>query len=137
MRVPAADKAAHEAAIRRQIPDYAIYPATPRAEFHSIVFLEPLNERNRKAIGFDMSSEPVRSAAMSRARDSGEAALSGRVVLVQEGKTDVQPGFLLYYPVYARGVPVDTVEARRRALAQELDRLATRVPEPVLAGEVT
>lgn len=116
LRVPAADKAAHEAAIRRQIPDYAIYPATPRAEFHSIVFLEPLNERNRKAIGFDMSSEPVRSAAMSRARDSGEAALSGRVVLVQEGKADVQPGFLLYYPVYARGAPVDTVEARRRAL---------------------
>jgi glycerol-3-phosphate O-acyltransferase / dihydroxyacetone phosphate acyltransferase len=27
--------------------------------------------------------------------------------------------------------------ARRRALAQELDRLATRVPEPVLAGEMT
>ncbi|MBL8470084.1 MAG: CHASE domain-containing protein [Methyloversatilis discipulorum] len=120
VRIPAADKAAHEAAFRRQMPDYAIYPATPRAEFHSILFLEPLNERNRKAIGFDMNSEPTRSAAMSRARDSGEAALSGRVVLVQEGKDDVQPGFLLYYPVYSRELVSRaanvSVEARRRAL---------------------
>lgn len=116
VRVPAADKAAHEAAIRRQMPDYAIKPDTPRAEYHSILFLAPLNERNRRAIGFDMNSEPIRSAAMSRARDIGDVALSGRVVLVQEGKDGVQPGFLLYYPVYARGVAVDTVEARRRAL---------------------
>ncbi|MBT9516112.1 MAG: CHASE domain-containing protein [Methyloversatilis discipulorum] len=116
VRLPAADKAAHEAAIRRQMPDYAIKPDTPRAEYHSILFLAPLNERNRRAIGFDMNSEPIRSAAMSRARDSGDAALSGRVVLVQEGKEGVQPGFLLYYPVYARGAAVDTVEARRRAL---------------------
>ncbi|PZU54916.1 MAG: histidine kinase [Thauera sp.] len=116
VRVPAADKASHEAAIRRQMPDYAIKPDTPRAEYHSILFLAPLNERNRRAIGFDMNSEPIRSAAMSRARDIGDVALSGRVVLVQEGKDGVQPGFLLYYPVYARGVAVDTVEARRRAL---------------------
>ena len=120
VRVRAADKAAHEAALQRQMPDYAIRPATPREEFHSILFLEPLNERNRKAIGFDMYSEPTRAAAMSRARDSGDAALSGRVVLVQEGKDGVQPGFLLYYPVYSRdlvshGADV-TVEVRRRAL---------------------
>jgi PAS domain S-box-containing protein len=116
VRVAAADKAAHEAAVRRQMPDYAIQPDTPRDEYHSILFLDPLNERNRRALGYDMNSEPIRSAAMSRARDSGDVALSGRVVLVQEGRGDVQPGFLLYYPVYARGAAVDTVEARRRAL---------------------
>lgn len=116
MRVAAADRAAHEVAIRRQMPDYAIQPDTPRDEYHSILFLDPLNERNRRAIGYDMNSEPIRSAAMSRARDSGDAALSGRVVLVQEGREAVQPGFLLYYPVYARGAAVDTVDARRRAL---------------------
>lgn len=116
VRLAADKRAAHEAEVRRSLPGYRIRPATPRDEFHSILYIEPLNERNSRAIGFDMNSEPVRSAAMSRARDTGEAAMSGKVTLVQEGKDDVQPGFLLYFPLYARGAPTDTVEARRRAL---------------------
>ena len=69
-----------------------------------------------KAIGYDMNSEPTRSAAMSRARDTGEAVLSGKVTLVQEGTGPVQPGFLLYVPLYRRGMARDTPEQRRQAL---------------------
>lgn len=54
---------------------------------------------------------------MTRARDTGEAAMSGKVTLVQEGEGgSAQPGFLIYHPVYRRGAPIDTVEARRDAL---------------------
>jgi len=81
---------------------------------HAIVLLEPLDRRNQVAIGFDMSTEPVRRAAMERARDSGAPAASGRVTLVQEIDADKQPGFLLYVPVY-RDAP-RTVEQRRASL---------------------
>lgn len=83
---------------------------------HAIVFIEPLDRRNREALGFDMHSEAVRREAMERARDSGRPALSGKVKLVQEIDADTQPGFLLYVPVYRGGALPETIEARRAAL---------------------
>ncbi|ACG73017.1 GAF sensor signal transduction histidine kinase [Anaeromyxobacter sp. K] len=97
------DLEAHVAAVRAQWdPGYRVWPEGERALYSSIVFLEPLDWRNRRAIGFDMFSEPVRRAAMERARDSGDVAASGPVELVQEAGSERQPGFLVYLPVYAR-----------------------------------
>ena len=53
---------------------------------------------------------------MSRARDTGSAALSGKVTLVQETDKDVQAGFLMYLPVYRNGAPQESPEQRREAL---------------------
>ncbi|MDQ3036064.1 MAG: CHASE domain-containing protein [Myxococcota bacterium] len=88
----------------------------PRAEQHAIVYLEPLDTRNRAALGFDMSSDPVRREAMERARDTGMRAMSGRVTLVQEIDEPVQPGFLVYVPVYEGDDVPRTVEERRARL---------------------
>jgi signal transduction histidine kinase len=85
-------------------------------ERHAIRFLEPLDERNRAALGYDMYSESTRRAAMSRARDDAAAALSGRVRLVQEIIGPEQPGFLLYVPVYEGGEPPDDLAERRATL---------------------
>ena len=85
-------------------------------ERHAIRFLEPLDARNEAALEFDMYSEPVRREAMRRARDSGQAAMSGRVTLVQEIFGRVQPGFVVYAPVYRGGRTPATVEARRDSL---------------------
>ncbi|HMX16594.1 MAG TPA: CHASE domain-containing protein, partial [Rhodocyclaceae bacterium] len=116
-RIPAADLAAHVARIRADgFPEYTVRPDGPRDEFHSIVFLEPFWGRNLRAFGYDMMTEPTRRAALERARDTGEPAMTRRVVLVQEGKQDVQPGFLLYFPVYKAGLPRGSVEDRRAAL---------------------
>ena len=93
---------------------------TPGAEIderHAIRYLEPDDERNRAAIGFDMYSEPIRREAIRRARDVGRAAMSARVRLVQEIDGPVQPGFLLYVPHYVGGRVPATVEARRDSLA--------------------
>lgn len=64
-----------------------------------VTFLHPATERNRRAIGYDMFSEPVRREAMREAERSVRPTASGRVVLAQEGGKDA-PGFLIYMPVY-------------------------------------
>jgi signal transduction histidine kinase len=116
-RVTPGDVAAVEQEMRRGgIPEFRVWPDTARDEYTAIIYLEPFDRRNRQAIGFDMSSEVTRRTAMHRARDSGRAALSGRVTLVQEIDEDRQPGFLIYLPLYRDGVTPPTVEARREAL---------------------
>lgn len=110
--------AAHERRIRAEgFPEYAVRPVGPRDEYTAIVYLEPFDARNRRAFGYDMFSEPMRHAAMARARDSGEASLSSRVVLLQETDQDVQAGFLMYLPVYRAGLPIESVAQRRAALS--------------------
>ncbi len=101
---------------RNGVPLVRLWPVHPRAEYHAILYLEPLDRRNRVAIGYDMFSDPVRRAAMERARDTATPAASGIVTLVQEIDEGKQPGFLIFVPVYVDGVTPPTVEARRRDL---------------------
>jgi PAS domain S-box-containing protein len=122
--IPPGQLAAHEAALRREgFPDYRVTPPGPRPVMTAITHIEPFTGRNLRAFGFDMYSEPVRRAAMERARDSGQAALSGKVVLVQEGQGShdgesarPQSGALMYLPVYRAGMLAGTVDQRRAAL---------------------
>ncbi|HZI19461.1 MAG TPA: CHASE domain-containing protein [Pyrinomonadaceae bacterium] len=102
----------------RGLADYRVWPEGARADFFPILFLEPRDERNRAALGYDMYSEPVRREAMRRAADTGQPAASGRVELVQEiDPSNVQAGFLIYVPVYRGAVEPETVEARWESLA--------------------
>jgi PAS domain S-box-containing protein len=97
-------------------PDYRVWPEGKRPLYSSIVYLEPFAERNLRAFGYDMFSEPVRRAAMQAACDEDMAKLSGPVLLVQEDGHDVQFGTLMYAPVYRRGTSIETVAERRAAL---------------------
>lgn len=97
--------------------DARIHPPGERPEYSSIVYLEPQDWRNRRAIFFDMLSEPVRREAMQRARLTGEAALTGKVRLIQEADRDIQIGVLLYLPAYRRGMPTGTEAERAAALS--------------------
>ena len=115
--IPASEKARHEREVRRQgFSEYRMHPERNQASYSSIIYLEPFRNRNLRAFGYDMLTEPVRAQAMLRARDEGQTSLSGRVRLVQETETDVQPGVLMYVPVYARGSATLTLEDRRRNL---------------------
>ncbi|MGL4410347.1 MAG: CHASE domain-containing protein, partial [Zoogloea sp.] len=116
-RVEHKDLEKHTAGIRRDgFPQYVIRPDWDRPEYTSIIYLEPFWGRNLRAFGYDMMTEPVRREALEHARDTGETTLSGRVTLVQETNQDVQPGFLLYIPVYRINMPISTLEERRAAL---------------------
>jgi two-component system cell cycle sensor histidine kinase/response regulator CckA len=108
---------AHIEQTRREgFPDYRVWPEGPRDIYTSIVYLEPFEGRNLRALGYDMWSEPVRRAAMAEARDQNTAVFTGKVTLVQETEHEVQPGVLMYVPVYRNGTPTDTIEHRRAAL---------------------
>jgi PAS domain S-box-containing protein len=117
--VPADQLDAHQQAVRREgFPDYSVHPLDPPRPFYtSISHIEPFQRRNLRAFGYDMFSEPVRRAAMEAARDTGKAAATGKVVLVQEGGRENQAGFLMYLPVYRAGMLVRTVEQRRAAIS--------------------
>ena len=94
---------------------FQIWPEQP-ADAYPIVYLEPLDERNQQAIGYDMFTEPVRRAAMTQARDTGQPTASGKVTLVQEIDENKQAGFLIYLPVYRGGLVPLTAEERIAAL---------------------
>ncbi len=112
--VPGERRAEHVAAIRREgFPDYRMRPSGERETYTSIIYLEPFNWRNQRAFGYDMYAEPVRQKAMARARSTGQAALSGKVTLVQETDKDVQAGVLLYVPVYSHAGPGSGDDARK------------------------
>jgi signal transduction histidine kinase len=117
-RVPANQRDRFEAEQREVHPEFRIWPDSARAEYHAIEFLEPLDQANRTAIGYDMSTNPVRAEAMARARDQAEPALSGKVTLVQDvDGSDNQPGFLIYVPVYEwPEVPIDSAIRRNGLL---------------------
>lgn len=107
----------HVARVRSEgFPGYAVHPAGVRPFYVPVVYLEPAAEGNRTAFGFDMLSEPVRRAAMERARDSGSAAVSGIVGLVEDIDGDHMAGFLMYLPVYAGGNDPGTLDERRSRL---------------------
>jgi len=91
----------------------ALSPAGVRDEYYPVYFVEPFPE-NQKAFGFDLASNPIRKAALIRARDTGHAVITRRITLVQE--TSKQYGVLVFRPVYRRDVKSDTVEGRRRAI---------------------
>ena len=115
--IPREQLASHLQTIRAEgFPTYQVRPAGEREVYTSIIYLEPFTNRNLRAFGYDMLSEPVRRAAMERARDRNEAALSGKVTLVQENNQNVQAGTLMYLPVYRQGLPHETTAQRSTAL---------------------
>ncbi|HZW21044.1 CHASE domain-containing protein [Noviherbaspirillum sp.] len=117
VQVPAAAKAMHIATVRKEgFSDYTIRPEGEREVYSAIVYLEPFAGRNLRAFGYDMYSEPVRRAAMDKARDTGEAAASAKVTLVQETGGEVQSGFLMYLPVYKEEMQYEVPEQRRKYL---------------------
>lgn len=107
----------HVQTIRNEgFPDYKVKPAGDREIYTSVIYLEPFADRNLRAFGYDMYSEPVRRKALEQARDLDLATLSGKVTLVQETDKDLQTGTLMYVPVYRNGLPQNTMEQRRAAI---------------------
>ena len=115
--IPRAELTRHIQEIRSEgFPEYNVRPPDDREIYSSIIYLEPFSNRNLRAFGYDMFSEPVRREAMERARDTNSATLSGKVVLVQETNEEIQAGTLMFVPVYRKGMPTDSVEQRRAAI---------------------
>lgn len=116
-RVAGGDKTRHIAAMRAQgFPDYEIKPAGERELYAAVTFIEPFDARNRRALGYDMLSEPIRMAAAALARDEDRPVMTDRLTLVQESGQDLQAGVIVFLPIYRQGTPLQSVEQRRSAL---------------------
>jgi signal transduction histidine kinase len=96
--------------------DFSLKPVGNREQYSTILYLEPMEKRNKHAIGYDMYSNPVRRLAMDYARDTGIATLSGKVTLVQEIDTNKQAGFLLYAPLYQKNTDKSSLQERQKKL---------------------
>lgn len=108
---------AFEESVRQEgFAEFTVKPAGKRDLYTSIIYLEPFEGRNLAALGFDMFSEPIRRAAMTRAVETGMAQLSGKVTLVQENNGPAQAGLLMYVPVYQSGAVLSSPEQRWEAL---------------------
>jgi len=120
-RVPGAERPAWEArAHEAGFPGFTfteeksegvLVPAGQRDEYYPVYFLESL-KKNAPALGFDVNSEPVRRAALEKARDTGRPTATAPIRLAQE--PGLQRGFIVFEPLY-RGV-AETVEERRVSL---------------------
>ncbi len=98
------------------VPDFKVWPAGEREAYVPVYFLEPEAGANRQVLGFDMYSEAQRKEAMLQARDSGEAVITHKLILVQNKSYDTQAGFIMFAPVYRNGMPISTRDERIAAL---------------------
>ncbi|MTW21566.1 CHASE domain-containing protein [Allochromatium palmeri] len=115
--IPDDEKDARVAAVHREgFPQFKIHPAGERPFYAAVLYIERFSGRNLRDFGYDMAPEPLRWEAATRARDQATEALSARVTLMQEGATDIQPGFVLFLPVYRAVAPHDSLAERRANL---------------------
>ncbi|MGE4303821.1 MAG: CHASE domain-containing protein [Novosphingobium sp.] len=82
-------------------PDFVTFPRPePDADYATpIVYLQPGSPDNRRAISYNMFSDPIRRAAMEKAIELGRPVASGKVHLVQDRHQADAAGFLIYMPV--------------------------------------
>jgi signal transduction histidine kinase/CheY-like chemotaxis protein/HPt (histidine-containing phosphotransfer) domain-containing protein len=115
--VPNVGKDQYETAVRRSgLLDFRIHPQGTREFYTPVQYLEPQSGANLRALGYDIYSDSVRRTAMVSARDSGAGTITSKILLVQDGKESPQAGALLLYPVYDKGMPIDTLDARRSSI---------------------
>lgn len=94
-------------------PGFELHPATAGGDHWPITLIEPIAP-NIQAIGLDMAFEANRYDGVLRARDTGQAQLTGPITLVQD--SEQTPGFLLYVPFYQSGSKPESVTLRRETI---------------------
>lgn len=113
----ARDKAHFVQAMRQEgFADFAVRPSGERSMYAPVQFIEPFTGSNLRAFGYDTLTEPVRRAALEKARDSGKVAITDKLILAQNSDQEKQPGFLMFAPVYRHGSDISTVASRRANL---------------------
>ncbi len=110
--------APHEAQMRASgVPDYRVSPPGKRDTYSAVTLFEPAGVgENHRALGLDMLTDPVREAGLARARDSGTATVSPRLVLLLGTDPGAPASVVMYAAVYAPGLPLKTIDQRRAAV---------------------
>ncbi len=85
--------------VTERADDGTLIPARAREEYVPVGYIEPLAD-NVPALGFDVTSDEARGAAVERVRDTGDSAATPPINLVQE--IDGQKGMLAFVPIFQR-----------------------------------
>jgi serine phosphatase RsbU (regulator of sigma subunit)/CHASE1-domain containing sensor protein/anti-sigma regulatory factor (Ser/Thr protein kinase) len=97
-------------------------PGGERSAYFPITYTGPLDEANAKLLSYDFYAEEEHREAMDRARDSGQPRATQMVYVLSEAPAShpadltLQPGFVVYLPIYKTGASLGTIAERRRAL---------------------
>ena len=94
-------------------PEFDVRTKGDAADLFIIKYIEPI-ETNRAALGLDLGQDAVRREGAERAMNTGQPALTGKIVLVQDGKQS--PGFAYFLPVYRHGAEPVTPAQHQAAL---------------------
>lgn len=100
--IESADVPRFMAQVRKRQPGFPdIYPApvATTGRIAPVTMFAPASARNRRALGYDMYSDPARAAAMAEAELARRPTASGRIVLEQEQSGNL-PAFAIYMPVF-------------------------------------
>jgi len=76
-----------------------IFPKSPLNEGFVLSYIEPFNEENKKAVGFNMSTESVRSETMQETFKRKKPTLSPKIELIQGDIPEEKAGFAVYVPI--------------------------------------
>lgn len=87
--------------------------AGERDYYVPVTYLQPV-VGNELAFGYDVNSNTTRRLALTKARETGNLAASGRIRLVQESKD--QFGFLVFLPLYSSGTTPESAQERQDQL---------------------
>ncbi|MBL7967022.1 MAG: CHASE domain-containing protein [Prolixibacteraceae bacterium] len=97
-------------------PDFKLWPQGERNMYSSVLYLEPFEGRNVKALGYDGYSEPIRRKAMDLSRDSDKVILTDKIFLIQDMTTQKSPGTIMFAPVFISDAPKHSIEERKSAI---------------------
>jgi two-component sensor histidine kinase len=95
-------------------PEIFPAPASTTSRVAPVTMFAPATALNRRALGYDMYSDPARAAAMAEAELTLRPAASGRIVLRQE-TSGTAPAFAIYMPVFRMGPDGGGADDRRLA----------------------
>ncbi|NOQ17598.1 MAG: EAL domain-containing protein [Methyloprofundus sp.] len=103
-----------------------LVPATGRESYFPITYVQPLAD-NQRALGFDISTNPIAFKAVVEAMEMGKTSITAPIQLVQD--LDKKTGFVLYSPVYIQGKQAAYFENRStlKGLVASLFRIADAV----------
>ncbi len=101
-------------------PDH--FSGRERSTYFPITYTGPLEAANQSWLNYNFYAEAAHREAMDLARDTGEPRATKKVYVLTEAPPSssadlaLQPGFIVYLPIYQEGESLGTVVERRRAL---------------------
>lgn len=95
-------------------PNIAVTPAGERPDYALLTYAEPLTERGRASIGFDVLTDPTRASLAAQVRDTGDVSISNKLVLLSDRMSaSSQAGFTMYTAIYNKNAVLNNEQARR------------------------